>query len=61
MLGVRGVKGGGDLHAGVHGGAALGGPHVDPQQFWDQSEFRRRLQYGDGVSFSLAGTCLRGG
>ncbi len=22
MLGVRGVKGGGDLHAGVHGGAA---------------------------------------
>ena len=61
MLGVRGVKGGGDLYAGVHGGAALGGPHVDPQQFWDQSEFRRRLQYGDGVSFSLAGTCLRGG
>lgn len=59
--GVRGVKGGGDLYAGVHGGAALGGPHVDPQQFWDQSEFRRRLQYGDGVSFSLAGTCLRGG
>ena len=41
--------------------AALGGSHVDPQQFWDQSEFRRRLQYGDGVSFSLAGTCLRGG
>ena len=61
MLGVRGVKGGGDLSAGVHGGAALGRPYVDPQQLRNQSEFRRGLQYGDGLPSRLAGTCLGGG
>ena len=46
MLGVRGVKGGGDLYAGVHGGAALGGPHVDPQQFW--------ISQNSGGDYSMA-------
>lgn len=55
MLGIRGIKGGGDVHAGIHGSAALGGPYVDPQQLRNQSEFRRGLQYGDGLPSRLAG------